>query len=209
MPKHAFKFPREVIESIRQHVRQAISAVEPTRYNQEANYTAALVNRLEGSVYDGEHGSVRFLSTVFDDRGPRSAESRLGADHAIIAEISDRARTVHKAILVQAKLGTLDEMTHSEFQSLKQQLTKMKRYVDAPKVMQVPEFEGGRYPQMISGNRVLHEEPYAPMDLPDYFVARVTTTLDGCTNPEIVSIVQDSSLVKLHVFAKLRRHITA
>jgi hypothetical protein len=42
--------------------------VEPARYRQEANYTAALVNRLEGTAYQGEHGSVVFHSTVFDDR---------------------------------------------------------------------------------------------------------------------------------------------
>src|SRR6266513_5543528 len=108
MPRHTFRFPREVVESIKQHVRQAIDAVEPSRHRQEANYTAALVNRLKGIAYKGEHGEVVFDSTVFDDRGRNSAEHRLGADHAITATISDGARTVRKAILVQAKLGSLE-----------------------------------------------------------------------------------------------------
>jgi hypothetical protein len=204
MPKHAFKFPRQVVESIKQHVRLAIEAVGPNRYRQEANYTAALVNRLEGTAYQGEHGSVVFHSTVFDDRGPKSASSRLGADHAITATISDRMRIVQKAIMVQAKLGHLTDMDERESDFLKEQLGKMKQLVEAPKVMEIPEFGGRRYPQMVSGNNFLDDQPYNPMDLPDYFVARVTTTLDGCTDPEVVSIVQDSSLTQLHIDVKLK-----
>jgi hypothetical protein len=205
MPKHAFKFPREVVESVKRHVRRAIEGVEPNRYRQEANYTAALVNRLEGTAYQGEHGSVVFHSTVFDDRGPNSAESRLGADHAITATISDGRSTVQKIILVQAKLGHLTDMDTSESDFLKEQLRKMKHLVEAPKVMEIPEFSGGRYPQIVSGNNFLDDQLYTPMDLPDYFVARVTTTLDGCTDPEVISTVQDSSLTRLHVDARLKQ----
>src|SRR5947207_6204427 len=57
-----------------------LAAVDLVRYRQEANYTAALLNQLEGTAYQGEHGSVVFQSTVFDDRGRRSAENRFRSE---------------------------------------------------------------------------------------------------------------------------------
>ena len=68
MPKHGFRFPREVIDAVREHVSQAIHRIEPERFSQEANYTAALASQLEGTAYEGKHGMVVFKSTVFDDR---------------------------------------------------------------------------------------------------------------------------------------------
>ena len=204
MPRHAFKFPPEVVEAVRRHVRAAIDAVDPHRYRQEANYTAALVNRLEGVAYDGPYGSVVFHSTVFDDRGRGAAESRLGADHAITATISDGSTTLKKAILVQAKLGQLAKLDKADREFLKDQIKKMKQLVRAPKVLEIPEEAGRRFPRMVSGNNILADVPYTPMDLPEYFTARVTTTLDGATNPEVVATVQDSSLPRIHVNARIQ-----
>ena len=117
--------------------------------------------------------------------------------------ISDGTITIRKAILVQAKLGHLKEMNESEADLLKLQIGKMKHLVVAPKVMEIPEYSGRRFPAMISGNNILDGRPYTPMGLPEYFAARVTTTLDGCTNPKIVEAVQESSLSRVDVAAKL------
>jgi hypothetical protein len=179
MPRHAFKFPPEVVQAIRRHVTNAIDAVNPDRYHQEANYTAALVNRLEGTAYNGPHGSVTFQATVFDDRGKGSTESRLGADYAIIATVTDGHRTVRKAILVQVKLGKIEDMSQNSLAALHEQILKMKQLVAAPKVMEVPEAHGARHPQMISGNKILAESTYRAMSLENYFVARVTKTWWG------------------------------
>jgi len=205
MPKHAFRFPPEVGAAVKQHVRRAIEAVDPSRYRQEANYTAALVSQLEGVAYQGQHGSVEFRSTVFDDRAAGSAESRYGADFAITATVSDGTTTIRKAILVQAKLGDLDDMSAADAEFLRSQIEKMKQLVDAPKVMEIPEHSGHRYPAMVSGNNVLDHEPYTRMELPEYFTARVTTTLDGATERGVVDAVQDSSLPRVDVLAKLRQ----
>ena len=67
MPKHAFKFPRAVVEAVCSHVEDAIRRVPPERFRQEATYTAALANQLQGGTYSGEHGSVVFESTVVND----------------------------------------------------------------------------------------------------------------------------------------------
>ena len=193
--------------AVRQHVRQAIAGVDPARFSQEANYTAALLGRLDGPAYAGVHGSVVFRSTVFNDRGTNSAEKRFGADHAITATISDGRQTINKVILVQAKLGTLERMGRKERDFLKEQIEKMHGLVPFPKVMQISETQSPlrRSPQMVSGNKVLEDLPYRPMDLEDYFVARILTTLDGCTDPNIVASVQDSSLSRVQVSAKLKR----
>jgi len=205
MPRHAFKFPREVVAAVKLHVRRAIDAVEPTRYRQEPQYTAALVNRLEGVAYEGKHGSVVFHSTDFDDRSRASAEYRLGADFAITATISDGITNVRKAILVQAKLGEIDGLTEAERASLITQITKMKKHVAAPKVMEIVERDDKRFPKMVSGNKVLAGSRYTPMALPEYFTARVTTTFDGCTDPCLIERVQDSSFPCIVVAAKLQR----
>jgi len=71
----------------------------------------------------------------------------------------------------------------------------MKKVVPAPKVMEIPESHGKRFPAMISGNKIFNGEIYRSMPLPDYFVARIMTTLDGCTDPGVVTRVQDSHSV--------------
>lgn len=186
------------------HVRNAIAAVAPERYRQETNYTSALLNRLEGTAYDGRYGSVVFQSTVFDDRGPNSAERRYGADHAVTATISDGTTTIQKAILIQAKLGRVDNLTSGQISSLRDQIRRMGQLVAAPKVMEIPEVDGRRIPAIISGTKILRGQQYKPMELPKYFVARITTTLDGSTDPKVVAAVKDSSLDRLNVTARVR-----
>lgn len=202
MPRHAFKFPSEAVEAVKAHVRIAVAAVSPVRYRQEAPYTAALVSRLEGIAYDGEFGRVEFIGTMIDDRGSGSAESIYGADFAITAKISDGRTTIEKAILVQVKLGTVANLSPSETKDLEDQIRNMRKLVNAPKVMEIPESNGSRTPRILSGNRVLAGKEYSTTPLVDYFTSRVMTTLDGCTRPDRVSIVQDSRLLRVHVDAK-------
>ena len=149
MPKHTFRFPPEVVTSVKQHVRNAIAAVDPGRYRQEANYTAALANRLEGTAYEGKYGYVGFTSTIFDDRGRESAESKFGADCAITATISDGRTTIDKVILVQVKRGLIKELSNKEASSLCEQIRKMKQLVPAPKVMEMPSIAARLIPLFI------------------------------------------------------------
>jgi hypothetical protein len=206
MPRHVFKFPREVVNAIKTHVRKAVEGVDPNRYKQEPQYTTALISKLEGTAYKGEHGSVVFQSTAINDRGPGSAEYKYGADFAITATISDGYTTIKKAILVQAKLGKVEKLSPAKKSELKDQIKKMQQLVDAPKVLEIPEESGRRNPAMISGNRILKDETFTPMELPEYFVARVSTTLDGCTDKKIVETVQHSSLPRVNVTADLEHH---
>lgn len=204
MPRHTFKFPQPVVKSIKQYVQSAIEVITPKRYQQEPNYTAALLGRLEGIAYEGEYGHVTFSATIFNDRGPNSAESKYGADHAIIATISNDLISIKKVILIQAKLGIIKDLNTHDMEFLKEQINKMRQIVFAPKIMEIPEINEIRYPAIISGNRILANGPYKSIPLPEYFVTRITTTLDGCTNREIVDSVEDSSLSKLSIKANIK-----
>ena len=95
-------------------------------------------------------------------------------------------------------------MSNDKSASLRKQIQKMKRFVPAPKVMEIPEAQGRRHPQMVSGNNILSGATYKPMSLENYFVARVTTTLDGCTDSRAIGIAEDSSLTKLHLDARIK-----
>lgn len=201
--RHSFRFPAHIREAVKRHIGSAVDAVNPSRFKQEHAYTTALASQLEGTAYQGNEGSVVFESTVVDDRGRSSAESWSGADLAITATISDGRESIRKAILVQAKLGSLDQLANDEYERLLGQIQDMKRLTRAPKVMEIPDSNGTRVPQMVSGNRILAGARYRSFRLADYVVARVLTTLDGDTRPQFVNGVQDSALTQFRIRAEL------
>jgi hypothetical protein len=133
VPRHAFRFPAQVRNAVRQYVDSRARGVNPRRFNQEPHYCIALIHSLIGTAYDGAEGLVQFEVTSIDDRGPDSAEHLSGADFAITASISDNLSTVRKAILFQAKLGTVENMPPSDLSELKSQVRKMRRFTRSPK----------------------------------------------------------------------------
>lgn len=203
MPRHFFSFPEEVREAVKAYTSTRVIKLNPRRYNQEPQYYSALIHSLEGTAYEGTYGIVRFEATAIDDRGPGSAESFSGADFAITATVSDKATNVRKAILFQAKLGLVAEMFPSALADLKDDIKKMKRFTRSPKVMEIPEEDGTRQPQILSGNYILADRKYNSLNLSDYMVRRVLTTFDGDTRTWFVDEVQNSSLPTLRVIAGL------
>lgn len=200
--RHAFAFPQEVRDAVRSHVRKAYWEVSPLRYKQEPAWVSAVARQLEGTAYEGDYGKVVFTSTLFDDRARNSAESRYGADLAITADVSDGAREIRKAILVQAKLGRVWDLSSSKLEKLQGQIRKMQRLTRFPKVLEIPIENGVRIPRMLSGNRVAAGELSSGVPLEDYFTRRVLTTLDGDTRRSFVDAVQDSSLSRIHIQAE-------
>lgn len=191
--------------AVKRYVSEAISAIEPSRYQQEPSYIAGLAGRLHGVAYNGKDARVVFESTVVADRGPGSAESWSGVDLAITASISDARSTIRKAILVQAKMGQVGDLAVADLTDLLEQIAQMKRPTRSPQVMEILEENGRRIPRMVSGNRLFDNEPYRGMDLEDYFVRRVLTTLDGDTRRHFVTGVQESRLTQLRVLAEVSR----
>ena len=120
--RHAFSFPPHIREDVREHVRQAISRVDPNRFRQEPDYIVALLAHLNGIAHDSADGFVEFKATNVDSVGPNAAEGWSGADLAITAEIRKGNLSVLKAILVQAKLGDLKELPRREQARLRGQI---------------------------------------------------------------------------------------
>ena len=155
-------------------------------------------------AYDGPDGSVLFKATNVNSIGPGAAERRFGADLAITAEIRKDKLELVKAILAQAKRGGLQDLTPSLREDLVGQIQKMRRCTRSPKVVLYRDFDGHRVPEVVSGVRIIEGLPVTSVPLPDYFVRRVLTTLDGDTRPSFVAAVQESSLKQLNVIARVR-----
>jgi len=200
--RHAFSFPEGIRGALKNHIEKAVSGIDMKGYLQEPAYTSALARSLEGTVYEGKGGYVKIKSTIVSDRGPHSAEKRFGADLSITASISDGTRGIRKAILIQSKLGRIDELSPSVKKMLKGQIQKMKNHTRSPKVMEIPVENGQRRPKIISGQRILGNEPYRSYELSDYFVNRILTTFDGDTRREFVDAVQESKLTQLNLIAR-------
>jgi hypothetical protein len=112
--RHAFRFPDHIKEAVRGHVRRAVNSVDHRRFRQEPAYTAALIHGLEGVAYEGDDGFVSIRATNADSIGPGTAESWSGADFAITATVRHGITSIEKAILVQAKLGELSELSNDD-----------------------------------------------------------------------------------------------
>ena len=201
--RHAFRFPEHIRKALKNHIEKAVSEIDMRRFHQEAPYTDALAAKLQGVVYDQNDGYVKIDSTVVNERGRGVAEKWSGADLVITASISDKIHKITKAILVQSKLGDIDKLNPNQKNKLRDQVQKMKRFTNSVKVMEIPEISGQRRPRIVSGHRVLADEPYTSYDLSDYFVRRILTTFDGDTRREFVDSVQDSGLTRLRVIANL------
>jgi hypothetical protein len=202
--RHAFSFPAHIRDAVRAHVQEAVAGVSPQRFRQEPAYSAALLARLAGIAYHGPDGSVVFTTTNVDSIGRGTAESWSGADLAITAEISRGNLTVRKAILAQAKLGELDDLSSRERGRLVGQIVEMRRFTRSPKVILIRELGDVREPLVASGIRIAGNLRTQSLTLPDYFVRRLLTTLDGDTRPRFVDAVQESRLKQLRVLASVR-----
>jgi hypothetical protein len=202
--RHSFRFPKHIRDAVHNHVTSAIAKIKPTNFRQEPNYTAALAGALIGNAYSDKDGMVKFEATVVDDRSTNSAESWSGADWVITAEISDSNLSIRKAIMIQTKLGLVENLNKSRRKALQEQIEKMRKLTKSPKVMEVLELDGRREPRIVSGNRVLANQPYRSYSLEGYITGRVLTTFDGDTRPEFVDAVQDSKLSQLNILAFTR-----
>jgi len=200
--RHSFKFPFKIRNALKNHIRNAIDSVEPSRFRQEPDYVAALAVKMQGVIYDGNDGFVEIRSTIADSYGKGSAERWTGIDLAITAYVSDKEKTVSKAIVFQAKIGGISHLKSDEKLRLHKQIMKMKRLTRSPKVMEIVRHGNKREPYILSGNKIAHGKKPMRYSLENYFVQRILTTLDGDTRPDFVSNVQDSRMTKLKIIAK-------
>ncbi len=182
-------------------MRRAVEGLSANRFAQEPSYTAALLARLEGTPYNDEDGSVVITATNVNSVGPGAAERWSGADFAITATITKGDLSIRKAILGQAKLGGLADLSANERERMVGQIIDMRSLTQSPKVMLIHEIGNRREPVMASGTMIARNQDTQELSLPDYFVRRILTTLDGDTRPGFVEGVEESSLKQLRVVA--------
>ena len=203
--RHYFDFPDEVLLDVEKHVEKAISPVDPMSFAQEPGYVAAVAGRLIGTAYQGRWGHVSFRATIVTDRGTGAAEKWSGTDLAITATISDGVTEIHKAILIQAKLGYIADLSLSQRTELIEDVHKTKRLTRAPKVMEIPQDGNQRMPRIISGEGLIKDRATQSVPLARYLSTRVLPTLHGDTRPRFITAVQDSKLTQLRMLARLER----
>jgi hypothetical protein len=195
-PLHKFEWPSQIQEAIQKHVAEAISRVSPKRYEQEAAYVAALIARLDGVAYEGSAGRVEFIGTVVTDRGPNSAESRWGADFAITASLTQGERTSHKAVLGQAKRGTIKNLSQREQARLEQQCDLMKSTTSSCLILETPHIALEDYLDTPTV-RMLGDED--SMTFADYITDHLIVCTHGDRRPDFVIRASNSRLNSLYV----------
>ena len=200
--RHAISSPEHIRKIVKDHIEKAVAGIDMNRFLQEPDYTAALARSLEGIIYEEEDGYVKIESTIVTSRSGNAAEKWSGADLAFTASISGMNQEVRKAILIQSKIGKIDELSSSQRKILKEQVQKMRNHTRSPKVMEIPVENGQRRPKIISGQKILANESYRSYELSDYFVNRILTTFDGDTRRNFVNAVQESKLTQLKLIAR-------
>ena len=132
------RIPPEAAAALSRHVSHSVGRLDPARYNQEPAYVIALLGRLDAVVYDKGGFFLELRSTVVTDRGPKSGESKWGADFGITALISDQFETVKKGILGQAKRGDLRNLPPHEAERFRLQGVHMSAATESLIGLEVP-----------------------------------------------------------------------
>ncbi|HIF9187938.1 TPA: hypothetical protein ACX6PH_000884 [Photobacterium damselae] len=176
-------------DKVSTHIRNAASRLVLSRYRQEPAYVSAFLARLDGEVEIKSEGKVisfQFLPSVISDRGPRSAESKFGADFSIVFSNG----VVEKAILSQAKR---DIISSADAKKLEQQCKKMNKQTDHWVVLKMPS-NNGDIPQVSFNSDGSNAIPFDT-----YITDYVISCKHGDRDLGFVDKVQDSDLKGLSV----------
>ena len=167
------------------------------------------------------------LSTIIADRGPRSAESIWGADFAIVAVLTMPGLVRRKAVLGQAKRGSLDRLSVLGQRQFSKQIRMMHRATWAIAGLEVPEITGDiprirvveistQYGDSWAAQSMLARQKYEvrfdadnegggpillgpALDLGTWIVDEVVYCSHGDENERLVAAVSESSLQRLQV----------
>ena len=221
------QLPAAAKQALSRYVSQAVNRLDPARYKQEPAYVAALFGRLDGVVYRSREVTIEIRSTVVNDRGRGSAESVHGADFGIVASIASNDEVVEKAVLGQAKKGSLAGLPSVPKESFREQVVKMSALTRATIGFEVPTAAGAppmiriveaaqpfhnawsrtslrKYEEKISATNVSEPPVYLGTALPlgRYLYAELLRCLHGDNDIRLLHALTASSLPVLHVNAR-------
>lgn len=136
------------------------------------------------------------MGTVVTDRGANSAESRWGADFAITASLTQDERTSHKAVLGQAKRGSVKSLSQREQARLELQCELMKSATSSCLILETPSITLDDHfdtPRV----QILGDDD--SMILSDYITDHLIVCTHGDRRPDFVIRASNSRLNTLHV----------
>ncbi len=191
-----------VTAAVTRYIQNAFSELDPESFSQEPAYVAALMGRLRGVAWEDDDGAlVKFKTTVVDDRGPKSAESRFGADFVISLEMTGRNYNVSKAVFGQGKRGKIENLRASEKLRLDEQCSKMLKYTKEYLILETPMISGA--PPMV---RLRSDSEITPsgqqISLQNYIVEMFIACKHGDKRSSFVSAVQKSNLSQLSIIVE-------
>lgn len=192
----------EVVQAIERYVSRSFMDLDPKSFGQEPAYISALMGRLIGTAWEDDDGAyVKFKTTVVNDRGRNSAESRYGADFAITLELNGPDTFSKKAILGQGKRGSLERLSQNEKSRLISQCSMMAKHTHHYLLLETPADEN-RMPSIRIGrgqNNIRFEQQQS---LTDYIVNQFIRCHHGDTRDNFVAAVQDSGLNCLEILVE-------
>lgn len=192
--------PPSIKDAMANYITNALERLDPTRYEQEPNYVAALLGKLDGIVYDGSDGRFELKCTSVNGIGPRAAEKKYGADFALIASVYYQGQKYEKAVLGQAKRGPQGELTSAEGKRLEGQMSTMRAYSDHYLVLHTPRNRS----ETVSIQRSVPSNPenlHQPETLADYLETMVRCS-HGDIRKSFTRSVASSKLPTLKVILK-------
>ncbi|EGV1832341.1 TPA: hypothetical protein ACN335_003871 [Vibrio parahaemolyticus] len=167
------------------------------RFQHETAYVNAFLGAMEGTLKLNREKELEFsfIGTVVNDRGPKSAEKRFGADFSLV--FTDGK--VEKAILSQAKNAPVTKLTKREKERLNEQCKKMDRHSSEWVVFEMPE-RSGDIPTvsfLLDGN-----VKNIPID--EYITIYVLGCIHGDRREEFITSVTRSDLAGLELVLRSR-----
>jgi hypothetical protein len=218
------RIPPAAARALSRHISQAVKRIDPVRYRQEPAYVAALFGKLDAVVYHDAGLTVELKSTIVGDRGRNSAESKWGADFGLIASISGPTERQEKAVLGQAKRGSLISLAPTDASNFREQALRMSVATEAIVGLEVPETAGAlpmirilevpmlygtapiqryfrKYVARIQSDN-LREPPLLlgePLQIGRYLYTELIRCMHGDADTNFVHDVEDSSLSSLKI----------
>lgn len=190
---------QEIRKKVKDYFLKACSRLNRTRYAQESAYVDALIGRLDGVLNFGDdNGFIEFTSTIVADRGAGCAESLYGADFSIVFQSENVSEPIHKAILSQAKNGTVEGLPKNEVTRLGDQCEKMARFTNHYIVLEAPD-EDGAIPTIRIGTPSSKSWGKNRIGLDDYFLDLILSCKHGDRRKDFVGAVTNSKLAGLTV----------
>lgn len=190
---------KDIRDRVRQYFLRACRSLDRKRYQQEHAYVNALLGRLEGELDFGPgNGFIAFTPTIVADRGPGAAENLFGADFAIIFQSHGVEVPIDKAIISQAKNGSLNALSSTEVNQLNRQCQKMARITKEYMVLEAP-LNDGAMPKIRLGDFENGSWKGDAIDLDEYFVDYILACSHGDRRPNFIHGVATSNLSGIKV----------